>query len=78
MSADVLKNFEPQSNFAKTHLSKGRVAGEADALLRVLAARRIVVPDDVRGRIEGCEDLEQLGRWIDRAATAESVDDLFV
>ncbi|RBO92852.1 hypothetical protein DFR74_103500 [Nocardia puris] len=74
MNADVLKNFEPQSNFAK----KWRVAGEADALLRVLAARRIVVPDDVRGRIEGCEDLEQLGRWIDRAATAESVDDLFI
>jgi hypothetical protein len=46
-------------------------------LLAVLAARGIEVPDDVQARITGCTDLEQLETWIRRAATADSVQDLF-
>jgi hypothetical protein len=57
--------------------AEGRAEGEAQALLAVLAAREIEVPDDVRARITGCTDLEQLETWIRRAATADSVQDLF-
>ena len=33
--------------------------------------------DDDRARITACQDIEQLMTWIRRAATADSVDDLF-
>jgi hypothetical protein len=45
-------------------------------LFAVLAARGIDVPDDARGRITGCKDLDQLASWIQRAATATSIDDV--
>jgi head-tail adaptor len=49
----------------------------AEVLLRVLAVRGIDVPDDVRTRITECTDPDQIGTWVDRAATAISIDDLF-
>ena len=55
----------------------GRAEGEAQSLLRVLAARHIDVPEEVRARILACGDLRQLDVWLDRAATATSVADLF-
>jgi hypothetical protein len=57
--------------------AEGRAEGEATAVLAVLAGRGIEVPDDVQARITGCTDLEQLETWIRRAATADSVQDLF-
>jgi hypothetical protein len=63
----------PQSNFARRHFSQG----EAEALLTILDARGIEVPDDVRTEITDCTDLEQLNTWIRRAATAHKVQDLF-
>jgi hypothetical protein len=35
------------------------------------------VPDDARARITGCTDLDQLDAWVRRAATVDSIDDLF-
>ena len=43
---------------------EGRVEGRAETLLAVLATRNIEVPDDVRARITGCTDAEQLDIWI--------------
>ncbi|SPT58414.1 hypothetical protein [Actinomadura madurae] len=57
--------------------AKGEVRGEAKAVLKVLAARGVSVPDDARERVLACEDTEQLDRWLARAVTAESVDDVF-
>jgi hypothetical protein len=51
--------------------------GEAEMLLRVLAARGFVVPDDVRQRIRSCTDTAQLEAWGDRAATAPSLEEIF-
>ena len=73
------------SPFAKEHFGRGkeegraegRAEGEAQSLLRVLAARHIDVPEEVRARILACGDLRQLDVWLDRAATATSVADLF-
>jgi hypothetical protein len=58
-------------------LTEGRVEGEANAVLRVLAARRIEVPEDARARICACTDLRQLDTWLDRAVIATSIADLF-
>ena len=58
-------------------LEKGEVVGEANAILLVLAARKLKVTAAQRERIMGCTDLTQLNDWITRAATAPRVADLF-
>jgi len=55
---------------------EGRAEGEARALLAVLRARGIAVPDAARERILGQKDPERLERWVERAAVAASVDDV--
>jgi hypothetical protein len=56
---------------------EGRAEALAEALLRVLRVRGLVASDEQRRRALGCADLEVLARWLDRAATAGSVDDVF-
>ena len=73
------------SPFAREHYghgkddgrAEGRVEGEASAVLRVLAARGIDVPEDARARIRACADVRQLDAWLDRAVVATSITDLF-
>jgi hypothetical protein len=57
--------------------ARGEAQGEARAVLAILEARRIDVPADKRARIAECRDLAQLDTWVRRAATADSIDDLF-
>lgn len=57
--------------------AEGRAAGAAEAVLRVLAARGIVVPDDVRDRVGSCTDHEQLTAWLTRAVHVDTAEDLF-
>ncbi len=75
------RTYEYQSDFVRRYVfqgrAEGRAEGEATALLAILDARGIDVPDDARARITGCSDLVQLDTWIRRAATADSIDDLF-
>jgi hypothetical protein len=72
---------EYQSDFVRRFVNQGRAEGEAKgeakALLAVLAARGIEVPDEARARITGCSDVEQLEVWIRRAVTVSSVHHLF-
>ncbi|OHV36645.1 MULTISPECIES: hypothetical protein [Pseudofrankia] len=60
--------------------SEGRAEGEAlgagRMLLTVLEERGINVPDDVRGRVHSCTDLDQLDTWFRRAITATTIDDV--
>ena len=65
-----------QSEFARRYFSQGEARGEAKALLAILDARGIAVPGDIRARISGCADLDQLDAWIRRAATAHKIQDL--
>ena len=58
--------------------ARGKAEGKAEGVLAVLDARGIPVPDDAAARITACADLAQLGVWVRRAATAETVDQLFV
>jgi hypothetical protein len=57
--------------------AEGRAKGEAKAVLRVLAARGVEVPEEARVRISACADLRQLDAWLDRAVVARSVAELF-
>jgi len=57
--------------------AKGRAEGEARIILRVLAARGLEVPADVREQVLSCTDASQLETWADRAATAASVKEVF-
>jgi hypothetical protein len=76
---------EYRSDFVRKNVNQGRAEGRVEgraeskieAILAVLAARGIGVPDDARARITGCSDLDQLDLWIRRAATADSISDLF-
>ena len=60
---------------------KGRVEGRADEarslLLKILAARSLLVTPDVRARIDGESDLARLESWIEAAVTAASIGDVF-
>lgn len=83
------ETYEFKSEFALRHINRGkakgraegrvegRAEGKASAVLTVLDARGIEVPDDARDRITGCRDLDQLDSWLSRAAAAASVDDIF-
>ncbi|MEU7743299.1 hypothetical protein [Nonomuraea sp. NPDC049158] len=77
------------SPFAKEHFGKGKaegkaegkvegkVEGKAEAVIKILKARGISVPQDAHDRITRCTDLDQIEEWIDRAVTATALDDLF-
>ena len=54
-----------------------RAQGLADGVLLNLTDRGIEVPDEVRERIESCEDRELLQVWHSRANRVERVDDVF-
>ncbi|MDQ3989606.1 MAG: hypothetical protein M3291_10495 [Actinomycetota bacterium] len=78
----ITRTYEYQSDFARRHRAQGEAKGKAEAtaaaVLAVLDARGVEVPEDVRARITECLDLDQLDTWVRRAGTADSVHDLFV
>jgi hypothetical protein len=58
-------------------LAEGKAEGRAEGLLTVLAARGIEATPGQRARIRQCTDLMQFDRWLQRAATASSADEIF-
>jgi hypothetical protein len=59
--------------------TEGRAEGQREAqradLLRVLRGRfNAPVPDDVTAAIQAASDLDVLGRWLDIAVRADSLD----
>lgn len=69
--------WEYQSDFAKKHYSEGVARGRAESIQTVLTARGIVIPDSVRERINDCNDLEQLDRWVEASASVTNAEELF-
>ncbi|MFG2561198.1 hypothetical protein [Streptomyces sp. NPDC048496] len=55
---------------------EGRAEGIARSILLLLAQAEIDVPDEARERITGCTDLDTLSRWLLRAPTATSAEDV--
>nr|WP_323180685.1 hypothetical protein [Streptomyces atratus] len=57
--------------------AEGRAEGVAKSILLLLAQAGIDAPDEARERITGCTDLDTLNRWLLRAPTAATVEDVF-
>ncbi|WP_437651054.1 hypothetical protein [Sorangium sp. So ce362] len=72
----MMKGYEYQSDFAKKYVAQGRIEEAARALLTVLRARGIAVPDAARERIVAQKDPERLERWLEQAATAGTLTDV--
>jgi hypothetical protein len=68
--------IESADNF-NVRTAEGRAESKIAAILAVLAARGIAVTGQARARIEACKDLVTLDRWVARAATAASAEDVF-
>ena len=58
-------------------IEKGRLAERRAMLLSLLDRRRLDLSRDQRDRINGCDDLDRLGEWFDRAIDAADVGDVF-
>jgi hypothetical protein len=71
-------NYEFQSDFARKHRAAGKADGEATAVLTILDARGIAVSPEQKARILGCADVVLLDRWIRKAVTVASAEELFV
>jgi hypothetical protein len=69
----TMKGYEYQSDFAKKYVAQGRAEEAVRALLTVLRARGIAVPEAVRERILAQKDLERLERWLEKATVAASL-----
>lgn len=62
---------------AEAKWAAGKAAGKAAAILVVLGARGLPLTAEARARLEACRDPATLDRWIIRAATAASAEDVF-
>jgi hypothetical protein len=73
--------IEYKSDFARRYygagLSEGEARGKAEALLAVLRARGVALLARDRERILACQDAKTLDAWIERAALATRVTELF-
>jgi len=73
--------YQYQSEFALKYVAKGREEGKregkAQAVLAVLEARSLAIPDEVRERVLASTDLGELDRWLRRAAVVSDARDLF-
>jgi hypothetical protein len=64
-----------RTGLAEGHKS-GLVEGKRDALLRLLARRRLALSDEHRATIQACGEVATLDGWFDRALEASSVADV--
>jgi hypothetical protein len=85
----MMKGYEYQSDFAKKYVEQGRSEGRSEgrvegrsegrveqatrALLTVLQARSIALPEAAREKILAQKDPERLERWLERAVVAPSI-----
>jgi hypothetical protein len=57
--------------------ARGEAKGEAKALMMVLQRRGLALTDEQQQQIVACTDVATLDRWLDRALSVTSVDELF-
>ncbi|MEU8171278.1 hypothetical protein AB0C14_00240 [Microbispora hainanensis] len=78
------ETYEYLSDWARENFAKGRAEAQAEgkaeamaeAVVIVLNARDIQVPDELKDKILECRDFERLNAWIAAAATIESSEAL--
>lgn len=64
--------LEADSEPKRELIDRGRLIEARSALRRVLARRQLTLTPDHEARIDACEDLSTLERWLDQAITASS------
>jgi hypothetical protein len=57
--------------------AEGKAEGEAHLVVRVLSARGLQPSAEIREQVLSCTDTSQLETWVQRAATAASIDEVF-
>lgn len=78
-AADLWRNLMAVDlSFYKSPISQEiRAEGEARALLVVLQARGFELPAATEQKVSECRDSRTLNQWLSRAATADSLDEVF-
>lgn len=75
----ILRDQARAEGHAEGHAAgraEGEARGEAKALLKFLTVRGLRLTEPQRKRVLSCADPAQLERWIERAATAQSVSEV--
>jgi hypothetical protein len=67
----------PTTASALLYITKGEIHRGVRSVQIVLAARNIAISHEISERIVSCTDLDQIERWVQRAATIDTIDQLF-
>jgi hypothetical protein len=77
----ILEAMMTTSEYEKTFVERihdqGIAEGKAEAVLKLLDARRLTLSQEQRQRVTSCTDSAQLDRWFDRAITAGTAAEVF-
>ncbi|CAN98586.1 MULTISPECIES: hypothetical protein [Sorangium] len=84
LEAMMKSGYQFQSEFARSYVAKGRQEGRKEGILEakahdvlaILEARGLEVPAEVRERVLASTDLDELDRWIRRAAVISDAREL--
>ncbi|WP_437913752.1 hypothetical protein WME73_46215 [Sorangium sp. So ce302] len=84
LEAMMKSGYEFQSEFARSYVAKGRQEGRKEGILEAkahdvlafLEARGLEVPAEVREHVLASTDLDELDRWIRRAAVISDAREL--
>ncbi|MFS8068052.1 MAG: Rpn family recombination-promoting nuclease/putative transposase [Byssovorax sp.] len=72
----VMDEIQQAREYGASQRAEGKAEGKAEAILAVLAARRIAVDEATRARIMGCSDVARLDEWLVLAVSASSAKDV--
>ncbi|WP_438035774.1 hypothetical protein [Sorangium sp. So ce204] len=76
LEAMMKAGYQFQSEFARSYVAKGKIEAKAQDVLAFLEARGLEIPADVRERVLASTDLDELDRWIRRAAVIRDAREL--
>jgi hypothetical protein len=72
----VIDEIQQVRDLAEAKWKEGETSGKVAAILAILATRGIPVSNETRSHIEACRDVPTLDRWITRAVTAASAEEV--
>ena len=73
----VMDEIQQAREYGAAQRAEGGAKAKVDAVFIVLSARGLPVTSEARARIEACTDVATLDRWISRAATVSSTEEVF-
>jgi hypothetical protein len=73
----MMTTSEYEKTFVERIHDQGIAEGKAEAVLKLLDARRLVPTTEQRQQVASCTDAVQLDLWFDRAITAGTAAEVF-